>query len=110
MLCIKDFVSGVLTEIAQGIIDAQKKSGGEYCISPQHTPAGNNSNTHYDNENRGLECVNFDIAITSTTTVNGEVKTGLFVASGDIQGHSQKENISRITFPVYVSWPRQQSR
>ena len=104
---LKDFVSDVLTEIAEGIALAQEKSEGKYRISPTHVSQHPKTSDHMEYTNDALECVEFDIAITSKNIVNGKIETGVFVVGGNVHGKNEQENISRVKFPVYVAWPRQ---
>ena len=105
---LRNFVSGALTQIAQGIADAQEQAHGKYCISPAHSPYQSTADVHLDSSNRTLECVEFDIAVSTKSNIDGKGSFDFWVVDSNIQGSLENQNASRIKFQVYVAWPRQQ--
>lgn len=108
---LKDFVSNTLVQIVEGICDAQKKVSHlhECKISPAHTPGSANSDSCHITDVPGadsLECVNFNIAISTSASGNLDGKAKIIVVNAELGGTISRENISRVSFPVYVQWPR----
>ena len=107
---LKDFVASTLIQIAEGIQIAQKHAQGlEDCrISPRHVPAtdGKDVKCHIEYRGDSLECVNFDVAISTVSSGNAEGKAKIFVTEASINGKISHEQASRVSFQVYVQWPR----
>lgn len=53
-----------------------------------------------------VECVNFNIAISTSASGNLDGKAKIIVVNAELGGTISRENISRVSFPVYVQWPR----
>lgn len=104
---LKDFVAGALTQIADGIAEAQQASDGKYRISPKHVARGVDPRVHFEYEGDTLECVDFDVVVTTKKSVEGEGKARIFVVDGGVQAQFENEHSSRIKFQVFVEWPRQ---
>lgn len=110
---LKDFVSDVLSGIAQGIAEAQQKTStlGGCLISPRHMVADQEAarrDSSYQIESLGdsLECVDFDIAV--TTKMEGEAKgqAKVFVVDAALNADIEHAHTSRVSFKVFVRWPR----
>ena len=54
-----------------------------------------------------MECVNFDVAISTVSSGNAEGKAKIFVTEASLNGKVSHEQASRVNFQVYVQWPRQ---
>lgn len=109
---LKEFVSGSLTQIAEGIAEAQGKAEGRYRISPRHIPNApeKNASVHIEHTGDSLECVEFDIAVSTKSNIDGEGSMDFVVVDSSVQASLEKLHASRIKFQVYVAWPRQQGR
>lgn len=107
---LKDFVADTLTQIAEGIEQAQKQTESlNTCrISPRHIPdaSGKDTKCHKEFNGDSLECVNFDVAISTKISGSAEGRAKIIVVDGSINGNMAHENISRVSFQVYVQWPR----
>lgn len=104
---LKDFVAQTLTSIADGIKEAQDKAGDNYRIAP---PIQNNSEKKVelllDMETRRLvQSVDFDVAVTTSKGIEGEANAKILVAQGALNAQYTEENLSRVKFKVYVTWP-----
>lgn len=107
---LKEFVSGSLTQIAEGIAEAQRVAGSRYRISPSHVPPEKNTSIHIEYAGDSLECVEFDIAVSTKSAIDGEGSMDFVVVDSSIQASIEKQHASRIRFQVYVAWPRQQKQ
>ncbi|EGR0935750.1 hypothetical protein NL53_19035 [Vibrio variabilis] len=102
------FVSKTLCMISKGVHDAQKECS-EYGVIINDAP----SSLHKDNGVYGsnysiLQKVEFDVAITTEDTSNGEGKIsvlGIGVGGGT---HSKDTYTSRVKFNVPISFPREE--
>lgn len=104
---LKEFVSGSLTQIAEGVAEAQGLAGNRYRISPRHVPTEKNTSVHIEYAGDSLECVEFDIAVSTKSNIDGDGNIDFVVVDSSIQASLEKQHASRIKFQVYVQWPRQ---
>lgn len=110
---LQDFVSQALTEIAEGVKDAQKKVSDinqrPSHIYTQSQIGGSNLILGLDKDGNPIHMIDFDVAVTSSEGT--ETKGGIAVVSGLIslgsQGKSQEttQSVSRIKFKVPVCLP-----
>lgn len=114
---LKDFIREALSQIVQGVTEAQNavaSTGGE--ISPRYSTR--QQSTHQDlkllkSEKGGIiQNVEFDVAVTATEGTGTRGGIGVFVGAFALgsQGQSQSENssLSRIKFSVPVTLPTSQ--
>ena len=104
---LKDFVAQTLTSIAEGIKEAQETAGSDYRIAP---PIQNNSDKKVESlldmeTRRIVQGVDFDVAVTTTQGIEGEANAKIFGAQGALNAQYTEENLSRVKFKVYVTWP-----
>lgn len=105
---LKDFVAATITGIAQGIQKAQEEAGKSYRIAPRHTPGDKskgNAHTAYGNISEALDCVEFDVAVTTSTSLEGAATAKIVVAEGNLNTQHEVTHLSRVRFQVYVDWP-----
>ena len=110
---LQEFVSQALTEIADGVQDAQNKVAGinqhPHHIYTQSQAGGSNLILGLDKDGNPIHMIEFDVAVTSSEGT--ETKGGIAVVSGFIslgsQGKSQEttQSVSRIKFKVPVCLP-----
>ena len=110
---LKNFISQALTEIIQGVSDAQQVLGdnGKF-INPELSTQQGDHEKHGKNvsiQGQLVEIVEFDVAVTATEGT--ETKGGIGVVAGFFaigsQGQSSSENsaVSRIKFSVPITLP-----
>ena len=104
------FVSKTMTQIFQGILDAQKKireTGGE--VNPRiHYHSHDHSRMRDENANYAVNEVQFDVGVTTIGTTGQEESIKVFEGSTDVISHKAKtENMAanRIKFSVPVLLP-----
>jgi hypothetical protein len=111
---LKEFISNSLTQIVDGIRDAQERSTGTGAwISPlgEHMPARASGAQHISSVGgyQYLDEVKFDVAISVTEEKTAGAKGSLKImsvaigAGGEVA--SQHGAVSRIQFAVPVVWP-----
>ena len=98
---LREFVKESLTQIIDGVRDAQQHAAGQGArVNPP--PA-------QDNLPKTIEPVDFDIAVITSERQGGQVGVGIFVGGIGIGGREQNEisdNVtSRIQFSVQVELP-----
>ncbi len=104
---LKTFVADTLTQIAEGIKEAQKNAGNVYRISPRHVPVeGAKDTSHLEFNGDRLERVDFDVALTTSSEASGDIGSKLVVLKATATGKLESESVSRVSFSVYVQWPR----
>lgn len=102
---LKDFVATTLTSIAEGIKEAQAHAlECKYKVSPRNE--AQSKNTPQDRGGDTLECVEFEVAVTVSKSIEGSAEAKIFVVSGDVNASLSHEKVSRVKFPVWVKWPR----
>lgn len=108
---LKEFISKSLTEIIDGVSEAQsyaKTKGAK--INPADFNGGSNSNFLLNNGGLGQE-IEFDVAVNANETSDSKIGAGINVWGVGIGGHStagQENSItSRIKFNILVFLPNQ---
>lgn len=113
---LKDFVAQTLSDIAHGIKLAQDATSSlpRCMISPTHwidnEVAKKNSEHHRCYTNDFLERVHFDIAVTTSLQGQAEGKAKVYVADASLNAEVEHSNCTRVSFDVFVSWPRSEER
>lgn len=110
---LKDFVAGSLTQIAEGIKQAQEaaaKSGAWINPQSRHMPAGaDRAIIGVPDGRRYIHMVKFDVAITVSDEQRADAGAGIqiFGAKLGAEGEAKYQNaaVSRVQFDVPVVWP-----
>jgi hypothetical protein len=110
---LKEFISSSLTQIVEGIRDAQERSTGSGAwISPLGDNMPSRAGAQHISSVGGyqyLDEVKFDVTISVTEEISGGAKGSLKImsvaigAGGEIA--SQHGAVSRVQFAVPVVWP-----
>ncbi len=111
---IKEFVSKTLTQITEGVIEAQEKSGakinprlhgGESVISKK--------NAYLTSWDSIAQPIDFDIAVVTENSENkdagGSIKVVGINLGGGVETKSQESVTSRVKFQVLVEFPQKQN-
>lgn len=102
---LKDFVAATLTQIAEGIKEAQGHAANNgYKVSPRNE--AQNRSVAQDRGGDALECVEFEVSVTVSKSIEGAAEAKVFVVSGDVNASISQAQVSRVKFPVWVKWPR----
>lgn len=112
---IRQFVSETLTQIVEGVTDANQRLSDDSEVNPRcgGTPEGK-PYVEYYSELRPVELVDFDLAVTVTEGTGA--KGGLGVAAGFIglggqkSSESSAEAVSRVKFTLPLMLPRGRDR
>lgn len=104
---LKDFVAATITDIAQGIVTAQEKANGKYLVAPRHAVLDKSKSSAQVPFGGGsvLDCIDFDVAVTTTETLDGKASAKIVVIEGNLNTQYEVKNLSRVRFQVYVDWP-----
>ena len=112
---LKEFISSTLTQIADGVRDAQKhysEIGGEVNPSNLARIQGNilqGTESTYNGKAIMLCNVHFDVALTSEKTSSGvggiAVQLGGFSIGGKKNGTDTDSSLNRISFDIPVKLP-----
>ena len=112
---LKDFISETLSQLVEGVIDAQSKlkdTGGSVC-PPVQTPAKSESLYGHAPKKEPVFLVNFDIGIEasdSTQTKGGiGVAAGLFALGSQGQSNKNNQSFNKIQFSIPVAFPLQRT-
>jgi hypothetical protein len=105
---LKEFVSATLTQIVDGVIEAQKQVPGER-INPRMS-----SLTEIDKLGlvgfAGVQMIKFDVALSTSEGATTQAKAGVFVApiAFGAQGQSiaASGTVSRVQFAVPLALPK----
>lgn len=107
---LKDFVRDTITQIAEGILEAQEKAKNDdgkyrYLVSPLQFYDCVKTDVAKQSNNEVVEKVEFDVAVTTSlnASMSGEAK--VLIANASLDGDLGKTNTSRIKFHVFVQWP-----
>jgi hypothetical protein len=105
---LKEFIGQALTDIVQGVLDAQKTLGenGKY-INPQLSTQQGTHEKHgklVSIQGQLVQTVEFDIAVTGTKGGIGVV-AGVFALGSQGQSSAETSAVSRIKFSVPVTMP-----
>lgn len=88
MTTLKDFVSSSLGEIYEGILEAKRRSG--VWVAPGKVA---------DKEVWGQQLVSFDVAVTTTTGIEGGIAIKIVNATGEKM--QEAVNCVQFSVPVY---------
>lgn len=107
---LRDFVNEVLTQIVDGVRDAQKPNGGAFVV-----PAGDGGHKYADHPRFAASArikstiVDFDVAITAEDSDKANAKAGVKVFSVqfgvDGEVTSKNSTVSRVQFAVPLLLP-----
>ena len=109
---LKEFVSEILVQVCEGIVDAQARTANSGAlISP--TFKRNNGELTVDTVSNGLTSERFDVALTASTSNSTDGKGGLklgiavleFNAGGGKTEAVQNSQVSRVQFEIPVKLP-----
>src|SRR5947207_13933726 len=100
---LKDFIVSALTDIDQGIEEAQQKTGKRhalYIFPPASEPA------------HGDEGVQFDVAVTVSTEVSGKIGAevdvlSIFSGGAETEGKLANGEVSRIKFRILPNYKKE---
>lgn len=110
---LKEFITAALTEIVQGVADAQKILGenGRF-INPELSTQQGTLETqakHVSVQGQLVQTVDFDIAVTATegtkTGAGIKVLAGIFDLGANGKSSNEQSAVSRIKFAVPVTLP-----
>lgn len=105
---LKDFIKTAITDITDAISDLQQELDNGTIINPKLT-YGKESTSLIDGDNRSIERLNFDIAVTvsSSSDIEGGAKAGISVFGAKLGGKTSEssENASRLTFSIPIVFP-----
>ena len=105
---LKEFVSSTLSQIAEGILEAQQHAlKNNYTISPEPSRSQTMiaDATLNGSLPGGTSPVEFDIALTTTSTQGAEARAKVVIFNASIGGNSVENSQSRIKFTIGVNWP-----
>lgn len=108
---IKTFISESLTQLAEGIVDAQMRTADTgMLIQPPFAGIGNGTYVPKKDDGRSpYQTVSFDIAVTASEESQKGIGGGLRVAflntDGKMSSHETDMSVSRISFHVVVKLP-----
>lgn len=107
---LKDFVRDTITQIADGILEAQEKAKGEdgkyrYLPSPVQYYSEKEKNTPQQRNGEMVEKIEFDVAVTTNFSAQGEGEAKIYVAEASLSGELEHSKMARIKFHVFVQWP-----
>lgn len=117
---LKDFIKQSIIEISEAVQEANSHLGDNginAIVNPEFiyesgkdrraftTPPDEES----PNENRFIENIDFDVAVTTEGEINGEARGGIKIASFEIGGKGsivdKQQSVSRIKFTIPVCLP-----
>ena len=108
---LREFVSTVLSQIADGVIDAQEATAGKGVLinPPLHPKDGNNEVNNGNKVNFLPQMVHFDVCVTAESSSSldgkGEAKVAVFGGmTGKAQSNHKDTHVSRISFSLPVCW------
>lgn len=107
---LKDFIKETLIQIAQGISEAQEELADTDCIiNPRDIREDGFANVSIKNKRHTVQCVDFKIALTSTSEAADKTGIGVMLGSFGIGGNrtSSDGNTSNtnISFAIPVVFP-----
>lgn len=107
---LKDFIKETLIQIAQGIEEAQKELAETDCIiNPRDIKEDGFANVIIKNKRHTVQCVDFNIALTSTSESADKAGIGVMLGSFGIGGNKTSSDGSTsntsISFSVPVVFP-----
>ena len=108
---LREFVSTVLSQIADGVIDAQEATAGKgVLINPPLYPKNGNNEVNNGNKVNFLpQMVHFDVCVTAESSSSidgkGEIRVAVFGGmAGKAQSNHKDTHVSRISFSLPVCW------
>jgi len=108
---LKDFVKTALTQIAQGVIEAQAETAGTDMIINPSGLASNEIGDKYLRTNGWRYVQDIEINVGITEIVNEGGKAGIGIITGFLSGGAQassdnsNQNVSSIKFKIPVALP-----
>jgi len=109
IISLKDFISQTLTQLVEGIKDAQgnvEDLGGS--VNPKgslHLSGSSATIQHKETSRMGSE-VEFELAVTGSDTAKGDGKLGIWVLAGSISKSLETGYVNKIRFSVPVIFPK----
>lgn len=106
---LKDFIiKGAISDITEAVSEAMETNNGA-IINPTLPYYRDTKTVEYNDKFRLLTEINFDIAVTVEESANIEGKIGggitILSAKAETQQAARTNNVSRITFPLFVALP-----
>ena len=113
---LKEFVAGTLTQIIEGVKEAQKAAkthGAE--VSPKFQQYQSTINSFsFNKKDEVIRFVKFDVALSATEGSERGTSGGLKVIVAAVGGKSldvkETSTVSRLQFEIPVVWPVQQQK
>ena len=110
---LKTFVSEVITQVGEGILDAQERSNNQYSVSPLVGFSDGNIQLTGSEKQSYVQSIDFDIAIVvqdkDGTQAGGKLSIPFVNLSLGASNSEEKltGNTSRVRFSIPVVWPYQ---
>lgn len=117
---LKEFIKQSIIEISQAVQEANSHFGDNginAIVNPEFICESGKDKRAFTmpfdeespNENRFIENIDFDVAVTTGGEISGEAKGGIKIASFEIGGKGsvvdKQQNVSRIKFIIPVCLP-----
>lgn len=107
---LKDFIKETLIQIAQGINEAQEELAETDCIiNPRDIKEDGFANVRIKDKRHTVQCVDFKIALTSTTEAADKTGIGVMLGSFGIGGNKTTSDgntsNTNISFSIPVVFP-----
>ena len=108
---LKEFVTETVTQIVEGVREAQEKTGGDSINPPLSTSAETLESKGYrvSVHGRTVQNVEFDVVVMVDEAAQAKVGAGLFVAAIGLGAKGGVEtrdaSVHRIRFTVPISYP-----
>lgn len=109
LMNLDTFISDALTQISNGIKDAQKKVGGievsdkdKHFFQPIIVPS------YSGNDKESLQMISFDVAVMVSRSSSNAVHGKIFVVAsmdGELSSKEEYSSISRIKFSIPMRYP-----
>lgn len=96
---LKAFVSDAITQIVEGVLEAQAKT------SP-HAIVNANATRGYRQDGGDIHKINFDVAVTAETSAGGGARVAVFGVGAGMDGASKSSVASRLTFSIPIVLPK----
>lgn len=121
---LKEFVSKTLIQIIEGVADAQEQTRATHGYADQRDRVHPRLNENADSSPEGkyfttqmgelIQMVAFDVAVTTEHSSDTKAGGGIRVAGvgfgGDIAAADKDTSVSRVSFEVPVTFPREDWR
>jgi hypothetical protein len=107
---LKEFVSATLTQIVEGVIEAQNKVPGNVVNARMPGRDGiEKLGFSHTGDYRGVQVVKFDVALTTAEGTETKGKAGVFIAPFSLgsqgQSNASSASVSRVQFGVPLALP-----